>query len=193
MCDILMETTTDDYLVELCDNITLTQRAEIAWMYQWLDARDMAPVAHCQANCGLDAMGLAAMAPCEDTLSTSSFCHGIAGKAQDGYCRCGSETFATSGYSCGETAWVDGFGLFVPDILCKRSCGKCPMGNRPLWVPGCSASNDGDSMADYGHLTVDKAGENAKPISSAASAGKHQRYTVLSLVLAGITAMATVL
>jgi len=34
MCDILMETTIDNYLIELCDNITLTQRAEVAWMFQ---------------------------------------------------------------------------------------------------------------------------------------------------------------
>ena len=51
MCDILVETTEDDYLIELCNNITLTQRAEISWMYQWLSERDEAITAPC-GECG---------------------------------------------------------------------------------------------------------------------------------------------
>merc|ERR1712232_594108 len=35
MCDVLMNTTSDNYLIELCDNITMTQHAEIAWMREW--------------------------------------------------------------------------------------------------------------------------------------------------------------
>ena len=39
MCDVLADhgnNGVDPYLVELCGNITRTQRAEIAWMSKWL-------------------------------------------------------------------------------------------------------------------------------------------------------------
>ena len=55
MCEVLVSE--DAYLVELCVNITRVQRAEVAWMSQWLDARDHvvdAPCghkAHIHGNC----------------------------------------------------------------------------------------------------------------------------------------------
>jgi len=56
MCDILADTmaatrTQDTYLTALCANITRVQRAEIAFMHQWLDGRGMAVSATCQ-DCG---------------------------------------------------------------------------------------------------------------------------------------------
>ena len=98
------------------------------------------------------------MEPCEDILSTSSFCHGVAGNAQDGYCRC-DETLEANGFVCAEPAWVDGVGLFLPELYCKRTCGKCLSDMRPLWVPGC---NNGDhSGMDHGgtdHSDIDQGG-----------------------------------
>lgn len=96
MCAILMETTEDAYLIELCDNITLTQRAEIVWMSEWLEARDHPAIAPCEEDCAVYEIMSLAPSFCEDTLSTSSFCHGIAGNYQDGYCRCDEETFAAN-------------------------------------------------------------------------------------------------
>merc|ERR1719198_1863521 len=53
MCDTLLLSTTDSYLIDLCDNITMTQRAEIAWMYEWLQARDLSVSAPCDMDCGM--------------------------------------------------------------------------------------------------------------------------------------------
>merc|ERR1719261_2190505 len=61
MCDILMESTQDNYLIELCDNITHTQRAEVAWVYEWLDARDQVATAPCRDDCILDTANLQAI------------------------------------------------------------------------------------------------------------------------------------
>jgi len=148
MCDILTETTQDSYLMELCSNITHTQRAEITWMSQWLEARDMAVRAPCDQNCSLEVVPFA---PCEDTLSTSSFCHGIAGQSLDGYCRCDEATFNANGYSCGAPTWVEGFGLFVPEALCQRTCGKCSSSERPLWVPACGEGSQHHDMGSDSH------------------------------------------
>ena len=51
MCEVLVSE--DAYLVELCVNITRVQRAEVAWMSQWLEARDHVV----DAPCGLRANG----------------------------------------------------------------------------------------------------------------------------------------
>lgn len=148
MCDILMETTQDSYLMELCSNITHTQRAEITWMSQWLEARDMAVRAPCDQNCSSEAVPFA---PREDTLSTSSFCHGIAGQLLDGYCCCNEATFNTNGYSCGVPTWVEGLGLFVPKVLCQRTCGKCSSSERPLWVPACGEGSQHHDIGSDSH------------------------------------------
>ena len=146
MCDILMETTEDDYLIELCGNITLTQRAEISWMYQWLTERDQAITAPCK-EC--DEASMVMMEPCEDILSTSSFCHGVSGNNQDGDCRC-PETLEANGFICDEPSWVEGVGLFLPEVYCKRTCGKCPEDMRPLWVPTCEGDDSGMDHSGMG-------------------------------------------
>lgn len=181
MCDILMETTKDEYLIELCDNITHTQRAEIAWMAQWLEARDMPATASCQDNCTLEA---GAFAPCEDTLATSSFCHGIAGKSQDGYCRCDEATFNASGYSCSEPTWVDGFGLFVPEILCARSCGTCPTSmDRPLWAPSCDGGHEHHHGGmDHDHtVSTSRAGEDDPKGSTSGGTTHKQAFLAMAM------------
>ena len=146
MCDTLLDTTQDEYLIGFCNNITMTQRAEVTWMYEWLEARDYEPIAPCNKDCMPEEM----MPPCEDTLSTSSFCHGISGTENDGYCRC-EDVLSMDGYLCDATAWVDGFGLFMPQELCARSCGTCPSDMRPLWAPGCGTGDHNDHEADMMH------------------------------------------
>ena len=53
-------------------------------------------------------------------------------------------------YKCGEATWVEGTGLFVPGIFCKRSCGLCPTDARPYWLPGCKSGDDMDH-SDMNH------------------------------------------
>lgn len=123
MCDIVVENTKgDEYLVELCSNITLTQKAEISWMYEWLTERDIAVAAPCDEQCDESKF---MSRPCEDLLSTSSFCHGLS-FAQDGYCRC-DETFANDQFSCDNVSYIQGVGVFTPGLECKRTCGLCSM------------------------------------------------------------------
>ncbi|CAB9519826.1 Domain of unknown function (DUF305) [Seminavis robusta] len=208
MCDILVETSQDEYLIDLCDNITITQRAEIAWMNEWLMARDFAPTAPCH-DCSntdvipstnlevgrageIDTHSMSFM-PCEDILSTSSFCHGIDG-VQDGYCRCDQETFDANGYSCNEATWVDGIGMFVPSVYCKRSCGLCPSGSRPLWAEpeGCEL----DGAEHMGHMsnallsTEDKAAEVENGDKLAASGESSGCIGVTSSLLWVLSAVA---
>lgn len=81
MCDVLMDSTSDGYLIELCGNITRTQYAEIAWMREWLDIRATEWLASC-SDCEDNQVDNEL--PCEDLLSTGSFCHSL---GQDGYCK----------------------------------------------------------------------------------------------------------
>lgn len=133
MCDIVLETTMDDFLNNLCANITLTQRAEIAWMHDWLTSRDYAVTSPCGDCTAVE------IDPCEDLLSTSSFCHGL-GVQPDGYCKC-AETLQGN-LTCESPSYVEGVGLFEPQNLCQRSCGQCPSEiERLIWPVECSASD----------------------------------------------------
>jgi len=118
-------------------------------MNDWLEARDHAPVAPCSEDC----MAMNEMkwtpSPCEDILSTSSFCHGINGMATDGYCRCDEDTFAANNYTCDQPTWVDGVGLFLPEVFCKRTCGMCTAESRPLWVPSCGSDHDDHTVMGH--------------------------------------------
>jgi len=141
MCEVLVSE--DAYLVELCVNITRVQRAEVAWMSQWLDARDHAV----DAPCGLDANGNCPSdkdktvlpfggetpaLPCENTLPTSSFCHTLDGGVNEAYCTCER---AAADHACGSTAMVDGLAILDMDAECARFCGLCPSGARPDLFP----------------------------------------------------------
>ena len=181
MCNILMESLgendgPDDYLVELCGNITRTQKAEIAWMYEWLMARNMSTSMPC--NCPMDSYdhdngGMTNHTntgmmpdmldqqdrpePCEDLLSTSSFCHGL-GFGQDGYCKC-QDTLDLLGpdVSCDrEASFVDGIGLFVPAQVCRRSCGMCPFASTEdsYWFGGCSSKTDHSGHESHGDSSM---------------------------------------
>lgn len=184
MCDVVLETTQDDYLMDLCANITLTQRAEIAWMYDWLEARDLAT----SAPCGDCEMMAVMTKPCEDLLSTSSFCHGL-GFGQDGYCKC-NDTL-TSDLSCDEINYEDGVGLFVPENMCKRSCGLCPSEERPLWPYAChsSSNHDGHEDEDHGdHGMGDHGGDEMGMDNVAATADETSGSVVMGSVLSFIAA-----
>jgi hypothetical protein len=137
MCEVVMESTKDYFLVELCNNITLTQKAEISWMYEWLTERDTAVAAPCDDEC--DSSNFMTR-PCEDLLSTSSFCHELSFGA-DGYCRC-DDTFADDQFSCSNDTYLEGVGVFVPALMCKRTCGLCGVdGSDPnvtsIWPHSC--------------------------------------------------------
>jgi uncharacterized protein (DUF305 family) len=191
MCGILMETTDDDYLIALCDNITATQRAEIAWMAEWLAARDLAPTAPCEA-CDADltdgANDVVTFMPCEDTISTSSFCHGITGmSSRDGHCRCNNETFTANGFSCDGTTWVEGFGLFVPSVYCKRYCGVCPTDSRPLRAEPCSGGS-GSGMGQDGMVSS----KSADDVSKAASGTTSLSRCIFSFCMVGFFILAGV-
>ena len=140
MCQIVEETTEDEYIIELCSNITHTQHAEISWMHDWLTERDLAPAAPC-GDCAEENF---MQTPCEDLLSTSSFCHGLTA-GQDGYCRC-DDTITSDDFSCNAVSYLDGFGVFVPFTQCKRTCGLCPSNERSIWPHNCYSAMDMSTM-----------------------------------------------
>ena len=125
MCEVLNKyggDNVDGYLAALCVNITRIQRAEIAWMSKWLSARKHSTVAPCGTCSGGVAFVEPAL-PCEDTLSTSSFCHILGG---DLYCRCFDVVDADSNDTkCGDAYQVDGFGEMDVSAECERTCGLC--------------------------------------------------------------------
>lgn len=161
-----METTSDDYLVELCGNITVTQYGEIAWLREWLEIRNLNWYAPC-SDCGNGMMGMmdAGMAgedlPCEDLLSTSSFCHLL---GQDGYCKCNGVFENVS--LCGAYTFLPGIGLMDVDEECTRSCDLCPE-QKPLF----------HYLRDEGHGDKDHGDMGSTDGSSAVV-----RSTVLGLV-----------
>lgn len=150
MCGILNESTDDSYLVNLCSNITMTQKAEIAWMHEWLASRELAASAPC-GDCEAEP---AIKRPCEDLLSTSSFCHDL---GDDGYCRC---DVALEDFDCDSPTSVPGVGLFEPSKMCRRTCKLCTS-TMPLWPHSCGKDDHGtmhDDKDDHGTMHDDKDG-----------------------------------
>merc|ERR1719161_591590 len=91
MCEILRaHAHLDTYLDALCVNVTRVQRAEISWMSQWLNARGFSTIAPCQEDCPAGQVFAPQPAlPCEDLLSTSSYCHWNGEATGDPkYCTC---------------------------------------------------------------------------------------------------------
>merc|ERR1712100_501291 len=103
----------------LCANITRLQRAEIAFLSEWLLARKHKVSASCE-KCHMNHKHTQPPAPCEDLLSVSSFCHVLGG---DLNCACST---TKSSHSCGSIVKIDGFGSFNVSAECARSCGLCP-------------------------------------------------------------------
>jgi len=128
MCEIVAQTVPPDpFITELCVNITRLQRAEITWLSEWLVNRGhglLAPCEHCAAP-------KQPAVPCEDTLSTSSFCHLLGG---DLNCDCPT---AVAQYPCGTVAEIQGFGNFDTSAQCRRTCGGCPGERAPLFPSLC--------------------------------------------------------
>lgn len=171
MCEVLMNTTTDSFLIELCGNITQNQYAEIAWMREWLDIRGHAAYAPC-AECemmmsgdetmetmGSETMGanmtsmgmdmvMSGSLPCEDLLSTSSFCHLL---GQDAYCKCSDVLGEIA--ECGTSTFIEGVGVMNVDEQCARSCGLCP-GREPIFHYLCNDEHDAHGGHE-GHGTMD--------------------------------------
>jgi uncharacterized protein (DUF305 family) len=145
MCEILQEhsdaSSLDSTLRALCQNITKTQRAEIAYLSEWLDVRGHSTIAPCMDRCcpGDQPLAPAPSLPCEDTLSISSFCHQFGG---DSFCSCG---IMTDTHACGSEVRIDGFGMLVVDAECKRHCGLCPLDRAPLFYTECPESESGAS------------------------------------------------
>ncbi|CAE8583389.1 unnamed protein product [Polarella glacialis] len=135
MCNILERTTqlSDPYLVELCFNITRAQRAELAWMSEWLVSRSQPLSATCQ-ECAHGIPPSQPNAHCEDILPSTSFCH------KPGWnCAC---EFAILEVPCGKTLQTAEYGYFNPTSMCRRSCGLCPADREPLFHQPCNDTED---------------------------------------------------
>jgi len=132
MCEVLADASyEDDYLTQLCANITRVQRAEVAWLADWLAARDHPLAAGC---CQAGQAQVQPEKPCEDTLPASSFCHMIGG---DYYCSC-EAVVAQQG--CTTAIAVSGFGSLEVSSECKRSCDLCPAKRELTLGERCSGS-----------------------------------------------------
>jgi uncharacterized protein (DUF305 family) len=128
MCEILVKyTTPDEYLQELCVNITRVQRAEVYFLSEWLAARGQAMEARCDD-------GPVAPAPCEDVLLISEACHHLGG---DGACKCSS---LVQDFACGTMSTVNERQMNITDH-CQRTCGKCP--TRPASLVGSAKEVEG--------------------------------------------------
>jgi len=113
MCEILSRYgPANEPLEQLCHNITRVQRAEIMWMFQWLDAHGYTQ----SPPCGGGQSELSE--PCEDLLVISEACHSSGG---DRACSCSNFTAV---HACGSMPAVQGRLLNVSEF-CQRSCGLC--------------------------------------------------------------------
>jgi len=148
MCNVLLThmPTADPYLEELCMNISYTQRAEITWLSQWLNARGKATVAPC--GCPHPQQP---PIPCNDILPASSFCHGLNG---DTLCRCNS-TIAQ--YGCAQDVPLMGFGVLNVTNECMRSCGQCtgrPSTTQELTFNACPDALEANNDSSASHRRV---------------------------------------
>merc|ERR1719440_2135596 len=129
----------DPYLVELCANITRLQRAEIAWMSEWLENRGHKRTAPCEV---CEEYTEPAM-PCEDKLPSTSFCHRLGG---DFMCKC-----ETQKDSCDKKEDIAGFGVLDVTSECQRTCGTCPAERPPLFHTNPCMSGDKGHGDHGGH------------------------------------------
>ena len=196
MCDVLLETTSDPYLSELCGNITLTQYAEVAWMHEWMANRGhemYAPCTNCTTehemkmdNGAHDMMqghgdmemnnkttntmeSTETEMPCEDLLSTTFFCHSL---GDDSYCKC-SDVLAELG-ECGSVTFIPGVGTMNIDDQCARTCGLCPE-RQPLFHYVCGAQDHGFGGSD---TDVTDNGHQNHDMSMAEDANNHQGHGI---------------
>lgn len=114
MCGVLMKapTAADDYLTELCQNITRTQKQEIMYMTEWLKKGAHSRGASC------DGTAYPTGEVCEDLLLLSDTCHHFGG---DFACRC---EHLIEEHQCGTSSTLQGSSFDVTS-LCMRSCGAC--------------------------------------------------------------------
>jgi uncharacterized protein (DUF305 family) len=133
MCEILSNASAgqmDDYLARLCANITRVQRAEIAFLSDWLLARNHSLT----APCCTDKKMHSSVVPCEDQLVVSSFCHVLGG---DFFCTCEN---VLASYKCGSTTSVAGFGELNVSAECLRTCDLCPAERLPVLQDLCAST-----------------------------------------------------
>jgi len=130
MCQVLSDASPDAYLVDLCQNTTRLQYAEIAWLRYWLDGRDVSSVAPCY-DCDDDEGAAEPELPCEDMLSTSLLC---ALARSPLYCDCAvhTQTFACDA--------VQNETQRAASENCARTCGACPA-RPPLFHDACPSGN----------------------------------------------------
>ncbi|CAK9059106.1 unnamed protein product, partial [Durusdinium trenchii] len=110
MCAILLTSTEDEYLLGLCRNITRLQRAELAWMQDWLTYKAVPIGASCSPSV------VRADDYCADLMPITDVCHDLGG---DRICDC-------SGLldSCSTTISARGR-RFAVSMVCQESCGLC--------------------------------------------------------------------
>jgi len=135
MCEVFYKSSVKDaYLIDLCDNITRVQRAEIAFLSEWLVARNQ----NISASCKVCEGGAILVQPgpiCDDRLPSSSFCHVLGG---DFFCTC-NQTIAQ--HSCSSVVEIKGFGHLNVSAECMRSCGHCGTQRPPLFHSPCGVGN----------------------------------------------------
>ena len=119
-------------------------KAKISLMLQWLvecnESMSMPCNFHDSSHQHKEPADM--VAPCEDLISTSSFCHGL-GFVQDGYCQC-KQAFEelSNAVDCDQNGtYTPGIGLFVPGELCRCTCGTCLIGSEDShWFGSCLAT-----------------------------------------------------
>lgn len=114
MCAVFLASAQpDDYLEELCVNITFLQNAEIAWMSRWLTEVRPNVAGRSGASCFDD---VSVSIPCVDMLPITDLCHDLGG---DGLCNCDNVVD-----SCNASHVANGRRFDVTTV-CSRTCGSC--------------------------------------------------------------------
>jgi uncharacterized protein (DUF305 family) len=175
MCEILLEhePEVDDYLENLCANISRTQRAEVAWLYYWLEGRGLDVAAPCEA-CD-DDPGQPER-PCEDMLSSSLLCSVRRDAAS---CDC---TVLTSQRACDDVLEET---QTLVSAECERSCGLCPDEHAPLFFDACpnGADDNGGHHHHHHHADDDDDVADVADVSGAAAAPLARGAALAALLL----------
>ena len=175
MCEILLEhePDVDDYLENLCANISRTQRAEVAWLYYWLEGRGLDVAAPCEA-CD-DDPGQPER-PCEDMLSSSLLC---SVRRDAVSCDC---AVLTSQRACDDVLEET---QTLVSAECERSCGLCPDEHAPLFFDACpnGADDDGGHHHHHHHADDDDDVADVADVSGAAAASLARGAALAALLL----------
>mmetsp|Transcript_8808 Transcript_8808/g.20942 ORF Transcript_8808/g.20942 Transcript_8808/m.20942 type:complete len:692 (-) Transcript_8808:94-2169(-) len=171
MCAVLLESSSqDEYLRDLCANITRLQTAEMSWMKDWLSFKGFTAAAQCGETVAL-------ASPCADMMPITDICHDLGG---DRLCDC-----TELQNSCSDVATAGGR-RFAVSTVCRQTCGLCESkSSADIIVELLELGRAGAAKTTSSSATTDSATSTTTgdPVRASVASGNYRKTVVDGLGL----------